>query len=1230
MADWDPSVNEIFLRAIEAGSPSERTAVLDRSCRDDAELRRKVEALLFVHDGAGSFLEHPSPAVMAARAVTGGEGATLPREELGASSARSDKQTEPLGPSSSSSGNPVSRPLTEGPGTRIGPYKLLEQIGEGGMGVVYMAEQEAPVRRKIALKIIKPGMDTGQVVARFEAERQALALMDHPNIAKVFDAGATGTGRPYFVMELVNGVPMTEYCDEGQLTPQERLELFVPVCRAIQHAHQKGIIHRDVKPSNVLVTIVDGRPTPKVIDFGVAKATSQALTERSLFTQFGAIVGTLEYMSPEQAALSSQDVDTRSDVFSLGVLLYELLTGSTPLVRARLREAGYAEILRRIREEEPPRPSARLSDSGEALPTIAARRHTEPAKLTRIVRGELDWIVMKALEKDRTRRYESAAGFARDVERYLADEAVEACPPSRRYRLRKFARKNRGALATAAAFAAVLLVATAVSGYLALRARSAEGLAKSRLAESEQSRDQAKAVSQFMVEAFRKPDPGEDGRDLKVVDLLDAAAARLDGQFAGSPAIRGALLNALGETYGSLGIADQAVKVSTRAFDTLKDSLGPDHPETLLSRNTLVNAYRSAGRTADAVALAEETLRLRTARLGPDHPDTLRSRSTLAISYWEAGRAAESIALHEGTLELATKRLGPDHDDTLNYRNNLAGAYVAAGRLAEGTAMHEEILELTAARFAPDHPNTVASRNNLAVAYFRAGKFAEAITLQEESLRLAIKRLGPEHPDTIKSRNNLAKIYFAAGRRTEGLAMLEEVRKLLTARLGPDHPETIDVRFALASGYFALGQKAEGLAMLEEVVKLRTAKLGPDHPATLEARASLGEAYRIDGRMAEAIAMHEQTLKLRSARSGPDAPETLDVRKFLGEAYRQAGRYREAIALNEETLRLRTAKFGPEHPETIALRNNLAVAKADSGQAGEAIAAQEELVKKEVAARGPDDIGVLIARSNLAESYRKVGRLAEAIPIAEDVVKRVIAAIGHDNATTLTARNNLAAAYQDAGRKDEAIAMLREVVPAAAKMFGPGHPNTIRVTNRLSGLYEQAGRWADGESLYRESLAVFEAKQPDHWGTFQARSLRGACLAGLKQYDKAEPLIVSGYEGMKSREASIPPADRPRLAEAAARVVRLYEGWGKPEKAEDWRRKLGTGGPPAGPPAKDNRRPQLAQRALRLPTFLYDYGFDEAASRNRNIGITERLAPPPGNRQGARGPGSVSRWLNVV
>src|SRR5438876_6522803 len=412
---------EVFIGAIQLDDPAARGEFLQRACATDAALRERVEGLLSVYDRPGNFPQSP-----------------VARPEV-----------------------TVDQPeAREAPGTIIGPYKLLQQIGEGGMGTVYMAEQTHPVQRKVALKVIKSGMDSRQVIARFEAERQALAMMDHVNIARVFDAGATEAGRPYFVMELVHGVPITKYCDDNHLTPSERLELFVPVCQAIQHAHQKGIIHRDIKPSNVMVTLYDGKPVAKVIDFGVAKATEQKLTERTLFNQYGTMVGTLEYMSPEQAEMSALGVDTRSDIYSLGVLLYELLTGSTPLTHKRMKEAAYAEILRMIREEEPLRPSTRLSDSGEALASISAQRHMEPAKLTKLVRGELDWIVMKTLEKDRNRRYDTANAFADDVRRYLNDETVLACPPSALYRLGKFARRRKVALAIGALSALFLILGT--------------------------------------------------------------------------------------------------------------------------------------------------------------------------------------------------------------------------------------------------------------------------------------------------------------------------------------------------------------------------------------------------------------------------------------------------------------------------------------------------------------------------------------------------------------------------------------------------------------------------------------------------------------------------------------------------------------------------------------------------------------------------------------------------
>ncbi len=399
----------IFAQAIEIPSADERAAFLAQACGNDADLRREVEKLVTDHFRAGSFLDEPAVAT----------------------------------------GVTVDAPVGEAPGTVIGPYKLLEPIGEGGMGTVWMAQQTAPMKRLVAVKLIKAGMDSKQVIARFEAERQALALMDHANIARVLDAGTSRAGRPYFVMDLVKGVAITRYCDEHHLTPRQRLELFIPICQAVQHAHQKGIIHRDLKPSNVLVALHDGKPVPTVIDFGVAKATGQSLTDRTLVTGFGNIVGTLEYMSPEQAEVNQLDIDTRSDIYSLGVLLYELLSGSPPFTRKEEGKAGVLEMLRVIREQEPTKPSAKLS-TAEGLPTLAANRGTEPAKLTRLVRGELDWIVMRALEKDRNRRYETAIGLSRDVERYLADEPVAAGPPSPWYRFRKFARRNRGRVAVAA------------------------------------------------------------------------------------------------------------------------------------------------------------------------------------------------------------------------------------------------------------------------------------------------------------------------------------------------------------------------------------------------------------------------------------------------------------------------------------------------------------------------------------------------------------------------------------------------------------------------------------------------------------------------------------------------------------------------------------------------------------------------------------------------------------
>ncbi len=859
MADWDPSVNEIFLRAIEAGSPSERAAVLDRSCGDNVELRRKVEALLMAHDGAGSFLEHPAPGLVSARSVTSGEGATLPSPEPGESSLRIDEKTEPFGPNAFSSDNPVSRPLTEGPGTRIGPYKLLQQIGEGGMGAVFLTEQERPVRRQVALKLIKSGMDSRNVLARFDSERQALALMDHPHIARVFDAGTTPDGRPFFVMELVKGFPITEYCDQHHLDLPARLALFRQVCSAVQHAHQKGIIHRDLKPSNILVESHDDRPVPKVIDFGLAKATGGIrLTEHSLFTAFGTVAGTPLYMAPEQASFNALDVDTRADIYALGVILYELLTGSTPIARESIQRAALDEMMRVIREVEPPTPSSRIGTS-EALPSLAASRQVEPARLARLVRGELDWIVMKALAKERERRYFSAVGLADDVECYLNHQPVSAGPPTAAYRLSKFVRRHRVQVVAASlvVLALVLGVVGTTLGLIEARrqeqiavneaqareeARHAEagqrGIAEQQRQKAEKRLGQVAKMNEILGSIFRDLDIRKaktENRPLEAVlaERLDRATAAIEGEATGDPLAVARMQIALGGSQLSLGYPDRAIALFTKARATLAAGLGPDHPDTLESMNNLARSYVMAGQIDRALKLFGETLELRKAKLGPDHPDTLTSMNNLAVSFIQAGQVDRALRLGEETLALKRRKLGPDHLETLRSMGVLTVSYFMAGQIDRALKLGEETLELQKAKLGPDHLDTLGSMNHLAASYARTGQMDRALRLLEEALALKRTKLGPDHPGTLGGMASLAASYAEAGQFDRALKLGEETLELQKAKLGPDHPDTLTSMGNLADSYAEAGQFDRALKLFGETLELMKAKLGAGHTYTL-------------------------------------------------------------------------------------------------------------------------------------------------------------------------------------------------------------------------------------------------------------------------------------------------------------------------------------------------------------------------------------------------------------
>jgi len=757
---------EIFDAARELAA-NERAAYLVDMCGQDADLRKRIEGMLEADAAAGEFFkthDAQSPTVILADANLS--------------------------------------PSIEKAGDRIGRYKLLQQIGEGGMGLVYMAEQDQPVRRSVALKIIKLGMDTRQVVARFEAERQALEMMNHPHIAKVFDAGATDSGRPYFVMELVRGIPITEYCDKNFLSTRQRLDLFILVCQAVQHAHQKGVIHRDLKPSNILVTLNDGVPWPMVIDFGIAKATHQRLTEKTLFTNFAQVIGTPAYMSPEQAEMSKLDVDTRTDIYALGVLLYELLTGTPPFPTRELLSLGYREMQRTIAEREPLRLSTRLSTMANDERTVVAKnRSVDVTALAKLFRGDLDWIAMKALEKDRSRRYASASDFAMDVQRHLDDEPVIACPPSTVYRVKKFVRRNKGFVSAAAIVLLVLCAGIIGTGWGLVRAERARQREAQRADGERQAKETAlareaetMAVLGFVenkVFAAARPEGklGGLGRNVTLRNALEAALA--DPSFPTQPLIEARLRMTLGISFGTLGEAGIAAGQFERARTLYHEHLGAAHPDTLASMSALAVAYSGLGRHAEAIKLGEETLALMKATLGPDNPKTLSTMGNLAKSYDTFGQHSKGIQLLEETLALKKARLGPDDPSTLGSMNNLALARSAVGQHLEALQLGEETLAINKARQGPRHPDTLSNMDTLASIYQAGGRHGEAVKLYEETLPLMKAILGPDHPHTLVAMHSLARSYVATGREAEAIKLREELLVISKTKLGPIHPETL-------------------------------------------------------------------------------------------------------------------------------------------------------------------------------------------------------------------------------------------------------------------------------------------------------------------------------------------------------------------------------------------------------------------------------------------------------
>ena len=767
------------------------------------------------------------------------------------------------------------------PGALIaGKYKLLEELGSGGMGVVYLAEQVEPVRRRVALKIIKLGMDTRQVVARFETERQALAVMDHPNIARVFDAGATETGRPYFVMELARGIPITDYCDRHKLSAQERLKLFIGVCQAVQHAHQKGVIHRDLKPSNILVVVQDDRPVPKIIDFGIAKATDHRLAQRTLFTERGQLIGTPEYMSPEQAEMSGLDVDTRTDIYSLGVILYELLAGALPFDAGELRSAGFGEIQRIIRETEPPKASTRLSTLKETKAEIAEKRGTDAGSLVKLLRGDLDWITMKAMAKDRTHRYSSASELAAEIERYMRHEPVTAGPPSALYRIRKYVRRHKLGVAAAAVVLLAVLVGTAGTTIGFLRAVRAEKKAVEEAAT-------ATRVSDFLVDLFNVSDPSEaKGNTITAREILERGAKKVEKELAGQPAIQARLMDTMGQVFQSLGLFDQALPLMESALQLRRLNLGNDHPDTGLSLEHTGLVLIARGDYAAAEPLLQEAIEVRRRLLGNDHADVARSLAGLGELNYMKGDLEQAERFFRESLDIRRTALGSEHVETSNSLNDLAMTLKAKGSYEEAEPMYRESLAIRQKLFGEDHPAIAQSLNNLGMFLYqmflnKKNDGSEAEQLFRQALEMNRRMLGNDHPEVSTNLNNLA------------LLLREK------------------------------GDYDQAIVLFREVIEIDRKNLGDEHPYIANAMRNLAAALVRKGDYTMAEELFRRAIEIQRKTFAEDSWNIATTKLLLGACYNEAKRFREAEPLLLEAFPVIKKAFGIDHSRTQAAINSL-------------------------------------------------------------------------------------------------------------------------------------------------------------------------------------------------------------------------------------------------------------------------------------------------------------------
>jgi serine/threonine protein kinase/tetratricopeptide (TPR) repeat protein len=974
--------------------------------------------------------------------------------------------------------------VSEKPGDQIGRYKLLEKIGEGGYGVVYMAEQTEPIRRRVALKVIKLGMDTKQVIARFEAERQALALMDHPNIAKVLDAGATETGRPYFVMELVQGIRITDYCDENGLSAKDRLDLFIQVCYAIQHAHQKGIIHRDIKPSNILVTLHDGVPVPKVIDFGIAKATEQPLTDQTSLTAFQQFIGTPAYMSPEQAGLTGLDIDTRSDIYALGVLLYELLTGKMPFDAKDLLAAGLDEMRRVIRDQEPPKPSARLSTLEIAdLSTTASRRRVAPPALIRLVRGDLDWIVMKCLEKDRTRRYATADALAEDLGHHRNHEPVSAVAPGTWYRVGKFVRRHRAGITIVSAFVLLVTAGVVVSTWQAVRAKRAQ--------------QEADTVARFLKDMLNSVSPNVAlGRDTTILqDILKKASERVAKELKEQPKVQVELYSIMGNVYLELGQNAKAEEMQRNGLAIAKELHGNEHPDVATSLNDLSMVLEHEGKLGEAEPMQREALAMRKKLLGKEHLEVANSLSNLGLVLRSEGKLPEAEAMEREALAMDKRLLGNEHPDVATVLHNLACVLLDQDKLAEAEAKEREALAVGKKLLGNEHPNIANSLNTLTLVLEHEGKLVEAEALQRQALAMKKKLLGNEHPEVATTLGNLGLVLADEGKLAEAEALHREALAMDKRLLGNEHPNVAISLDNLASVLSYEGKLVESESLHREALAMQKKFLGNESPAIATSLNNLAYVLEHQGKLAEAEPIQREALAMQRKLVGN---ENMDVSKYLDSLATmlwKQGKLPEAEATHREALALRRKLVGNENVDVSASCNNLALVLEDQGKLAEAesLFCQALAISEKLQ---PDHSNVAIQIDNLAEVLSKQGKLAETESLLREPLALQKKSLACQNPKIADSLRNLASVLANQGKLAQAEPLYRETLTINQKLWTNNVARFGTNVYDLAEVLQQQGKSGEAEKVFNDVFPVGDLSKPEYAdllrlrGDFRARQGR--------------------------------------------------------------------------------------------------------------------------------------------